>query len=110
MTANINKATMVILNEMGCIVHRQINIIEFVENEKDVVIKYKLKGRRKLQGYRIKKSTKMILAYGWQQPAEGMTENRLYKNSFSYDIFTAFDGNLFLKSIKHIGNIFYNNY
>ena len=92
------KATMLIQNPVGATVARHIRIHEktnavrnkFTGENEYICLYYTLKGKRKVQGFKISaKETKLILAPGWQC-LDGMTEDSRTRGQFSYGTWTCF--------------------
>ena len=92
------KATMLIQNSAGATVARHIRIHEktnavqnkFTGENEYICLYYAIKGKRKVEGFKISaKETKLILAPGWQH-LEGMEESARVKGQFSYDSWTCF--------------------
>lgn len=92
------KATMLIQNTVGALVARHINLETLLAEEKNgahsVVIRYKLKGKRKLTGTRIfQRDTQLVIAKGWQS-IEDMKETDI-RGVFMPNEFMTFDDNDF---------------
>jgi hypothetical protein len=100
------KATMLILNTIGAIVCRHINLIELSESDTHVTLKYKMRGGRKIQGYKISKNeTSLVLSKGWKIP-DGMIESK--PGVFGYNSFVTFDKDKFIDVVsKELVEVFY---
>lgn len=100
------KVTMAIVNTMGALVIRHITLCKIIEEDKGVVVYYKMKGGRKVIGVRIKANDSSVaFANGWTKPL-GIDEVK--RGVFMPDSFTSFSTGEFDKQVKNMGEaVFY---